>query len=254
MDVILVYLFIVGLFIGSFYNVVALRLSNNESIMFPGSHCVNCNHRLAWYELIPVFSYVFLKGKCKKCKIHISIQYPLIELLTGTLFSLSYYLYGISYETLISLVIVSVVIITFVSDCKFMIILDEVLVIGVILLGLLFFMSSGVEILVRSLIRGLILFIIMLAIKLIGDKAFKQESLGWGDVKLAFFAGMILGIKLGVVYLFLGAFIALPYAIYATIKKKDGMIPFGPFLVISLLFIYWNSGLVSNTISLLLGV
>ena len=69
MVVILIYLFILGLFVGSFYNVVALRLSKNESIVFPGSHCVNCDHKLSWYELIPVFSYIGLRGKCKKCKI-----------------------------------------------------------------------------------------------------------------------------------------------------------------------------------------
>ena len=85
MGVILLYLFLLGLFVGSFYNVVALRLCKNESIVFPGSHCVNCNHKLAWYELIPVFSYIGLRGKCKKCKIHISIEYPLIELLNISL-------------------------------------------------------------------------------------------------------------------------------------------------------------------------
>lgn len=254
MDVILIYLFIVGLFVGSFYNVVALRLSKNESIIFPGSHCVNCNHRLAWYELIPVFSYVFLRGKCKKCKIHISLQYPLIEILTGILFAISYYLYGLSYETLISIVVVSVVIITFISDCKFMVILDEVLIIGSLLLALFFFLTGGVDLLIRCIIRGIILFIIMLSIKLIGDKAFKQESLGWGDVKLSFLVGMVLGIKLGVIYIFIGAFLALPYAIYVTLRKKEGMIPFGPFLVTSLLLIYWNSELVSSIMNYILGV
>ena len=94
MELILIYIFIAGIFIGSFYNVVALRRVRNESIVFPGSHCMNCNHKLNWYELIPVFSYLFLRGKCKKCKNHISIQYPLIELMTRILFALRFYIFG----------------------------------------------------------------------------------------------------------------------------------------------------------------
>ena len=136
MGAILIYLFVLGLFVGSFYNVVALRLCKNESIIFPGSHCVNCNHKLAWYELIPVFSYIGLRGNCKRCKIHISLQYPLIELLTGILFAASFYIFGFSIKTLASIVLVSIVVITYVSDLKYMVILDEVLVIGGILLVL----------------------------------------------------------------------------------------------------------------------
>lgn len=254
MDVIIIYLFIIGLFFGSFYNVVAERLSNNKSIIIPGSHCENCNHRLAWYELIPVFSFIFLGGKCRKCKTHISIQYPLMEILTGCFFALSYYIFGLSYETLISLVVVSVVIITFASDCKYMIILDEVIIIGTVLICLIYLFAYGHELILKSLLRGLILFVIFLAIKLIGDKAFKQESLGWGDVKLSFFSGVVLGIKLGVIYIFVAAFLALPYAIFVSITKKNSVIPFGPFLVISLLLIYWNSDFVITLVNYLFRV
>lgn len=254
MGVILLYLFILGLFVGSFYNVVALRLCKNESIVFPGSHCVNCNHKLSWYELIPVFSYIGLKGKCKKCKIHISLQYPIVELLTGILFALSFYIFGFSYETLASIVLVSIVIITYVSDLKYMVILDEVLVIGGILLLIINFFSGGFDLVLESLFNGLILFILLLLIKFSGDKAFKQESLGWGDVKLSFIAGMFLGIKLGIIYIFVGSFLAFPYALYVTAKKKDALVPFGPFLATSLLLIYWNYDLVLNILNTLLGV
>ena len=94
MDEIMVYLFIVGLFFGSFFNCIANRLSKNESIIRPASHCENCKHELAWYELIPVFSYLFLKGKCKKCHTKLSIWYPLTEIATGLLFALSYLKFG----------------------------------------------------------------------------------------------------------------------------------------------------------------
>ena len=253
MDVILIYLFIVGLFFGSFYNVVALRLSNNESIIYPGSHCVNCNHKLSWYELIPVFSYIGLRGKCKKCKVKISIQYPLIELLTGTLFALSYYIFGFTVNTLISIVLSSLVVITLVSDFKYMIILDEALIISGLFLVILFFIQGGLAKVGHQLLYGLLLFLLVLLIKILGDRAFKQESLGWGDVKLSFIAGLALGIKVGVIYIFAASFLALPYALYFTIRKKEAIVPFGPFLVLSMLILFWNMNHVLLFIKTMLG-
>ena len=87
-------IFILGLVFGSFYNVVGYRLPNNMSIAFPASHCPNCNHKLKFYELIPVLSYIFLKGKCSSCKKRISIFYPFFELLTAILFTISYLIFG----------------------------------------------------------------------------------------------------------------------------------------------------------------
>jgi len=254
MELIYVCLFITGLVFGSFFNVVGLRLPKNESILFPRSHCVNCNHELNWYELIPVFSYIFLQGKCKKCKTKISIQYPLVEFTTAILYCMCFKLFGFSYDTILSIVLVSIVMITIISDCKYMVILDEVIVIGAILSLIIIFSSGGLIFALRHVLSGLLLFSIMLIVKLLGDSAFKQESLGWGDVKLTFIAGMLLGFKLGLIYIFLGAIIALPYAIYTTIKNKNGMIPFGPFLALSMLIIFWNSVSFTNIINALLGV
>lgn len=254
MGLIYVLLFIIGLVFGSFFNVIGLRLPKNESIIYPGSHCVNCNHKLNWYELIPVFSYLFLKGKCKKCKTKISIQYPLIEITNAFLYCISFKLFGFTWDTLLSIVVVSIVIITIISDCKYMVILDEVLIFGGIFSLIILFLMGGFTFTLRHIASGLVLFTVMLLVKIMGDKAFKQESLGWGDVKLTFVAGMILGFKLGLIYIFLGALIALPYAIYTTLKRNDGMIPFGPFLALSMLILFWNSGLFTNLINILIGV
>lgn len=247
-------LFIIGIVLGSFYNVVGLRVPKNESLIKPRSHCVNCNHALNWYELIPVFSYIFLRGKCAKCKMPISPMYPLVELTSGLLFVISFHLFGFSYLTLISFVVVSLVLITIVSDCKYMVILDEVLVIAIILIGLFMYFGYGINYLLRHALAGVILFLILVSIKFIGDFSFKQESLGWGDVKLSFIAGYILGFKLGLVYLFLGAFLALPYAMFVTLKKKTNLIPFGPFLAVSMLIIFWNTGIFNQIIKILIGV
>ena len=95
-------LFILGIIFGSFYNVVGLRLSKEESIVFPPSHCTSCNHKLSPLDMVPIFSYIFLKGKCRYCSKHISIKYPLFELLTGILFVLSYVKFGFTINTIVS--------------------------------------------------------------------------------------------------------------------------------------------------------
>lgn len=97
MTIYLILFFITGLLFGSFYNVVGLRLPKKESIIYPSSHCPKCNHKLSWYELIPVLSYIFLKGKCKNCKEKISIMYPVVELISGILFALSIIPLGLLY-------------------------------------------------------------------------------------------------------------------------------------------------------------
>lgn len=252
MDIVVLYLFIIGLFFGSFYNVVGLRMSKNESIAFPASHCPNCNHQLSWYELIPVFSWLFLGGKCKKCKKKISIQYPLIELLTGILFGLSYYIFGFTYATLTSIVLCSIAVITFISDFKFMVILDEVLITGGIFLIIINYFNLGLVDTLWRLLYALIMFVIMLIIKLIGDKAFKTESLGWGDVKLSSVAGFILTPYYGLVYIFLGSIIALPFGLIN--RKKSRLLPFGPFLITALLIIFWNYDFIVEMLSKLFGV
>ena len=127
-------IFIIGLIFGSFYNVVGLRLPKNESIIFPGSHCFKCNHKLSWYENIPVISFIFLKGKCKSCHQKISLMYPVMELLTGILFLFSYIIFGFSENFIISIIISSLVIIIIVSDSKYMIISDGPLIVSGLLI------------------------------------------------------------------------------------------------------------------------
>lgn len=254
MDVIVVYLFIAGLFFGSFFNCIANRLSKNESIIRPGSHCENCKHELAWYELIPVFSYIFLRGRCKKCHTKLSIWYPLTEIITGLLFAISYIRFGFTIETLISITIVSILIITFISDISYYIILDEVVFIGLLIMVVLMYFNAGITGLIKSFIGCIFIGGVMTLIKLIGDKAFKTESLGWGDIKLSLIAGFILGIRLGAVYIFLGSLIALPFGIILSFKSKSKIIPFGPFLSISLIIIYWFSPVFYSILNVLLGV
>jgi len=249
-----VYLFVIGLFMGSFYNVVAMRTCKNESIVFPGSHCVNCNHKLAWYELIPVFSYVFLRGKCKHCHKPISIQYPIVELVTGVMFAFSVIIFGLSSNAIISIILSSILIITFITDLRYMIILDEVLVIGAIALCITYIVGEGFQAFLPHLLGAILMFVVMFLVRIIGNKAFKTESLGWGDIKLSALAGLVLGPILGVVYIFLGSVLALPYALYLSIRNKNNILPFGPFLCLSLIILFANQQLVLDLLHKLLGV
>lgn len=247
----LYFIFIIGAIFGSFYGVVGTRLPEEKSIVKPRSHCEKCGHILKWYENIPILSYIFLGGLCKKCKNPIGFVYFLTELLSGCLFALCYKIYGINYEFFIAIILSSLVIIIFVSDSKYMIINDSPLIVSAILIFIIKWLDTGIVSALMSLVYGLIIFGVAYLLMLFGSLVFKQEALGGGDIKLSFVAGMVLGIKLGILYIVLASFLAFPYAVYVTIKNKDNMLPFGPFLVSSLLIIYLNMNIISEIVKVI---
>ncbi len=235
----IVIFFIIGINLGSFYNVVGYRLPKGESIIFPPSHCPNCKHRLTMLELIPIFSYLFQLGKCKKCKTKISLFYPLFELITGVLFVIAYLIFGLSIELLIALTFISMTLIIIISDYFYFIIPDEVLLVtSVFLLVEIYFLKGAVGV-GEALLNGMSSFIIMLLIKQLGDFLFKKESMGGGDIKLLFVFGLILGWQMSLLSIFVASFIGLPISIFMLYRKpnNDRIIPFGPFLCVAALII-----------------
>lgn len=242
-----VIIFIIGLVFGSFYNVVAYRVPNNMSIVFPASHCPNCNHKLRFYELIPVLSYVFLRGKCKNCKERISLFYPFFELVTAILFLLCYLVFGLSIDFLIAITFVSILIIVSISDLKYYIIPDEVLLVGGILLVILLIINALVNDL--GLFNGVLLpilnaagsFAILYLFKFFGDLLFQKECLGGGDIKLLFIIGLVIGFDMSIVSIFIAAFIALPLSIVSLIKNDNNVLPFGPYLSLASVIILLTS-------------
>ncbi|MDD6878719.1 MAG: prepilin peptidase [bacterium] len=231
--------FVAGLFFGSFFGVVGSRLSEGKSIIYPRSHCESCGHVLEWYELIPVFSYVFQKGKCTSCGVKLSIMYPLIEIITSLLFSVSFYCFGFSRELIIALVISSYLCIVIVSDVNYYVIPDEVTAFFCVITVILKLFLFDFKTVLFSILSGTLLFCLMYCIMLIGNRLFKKETLGGADIKLMAFVGLILSPSLGIFNIFVASVMALPISIYFLIKKKDGMIPFGPFLLASLFLIYF---------------
>ena len=228
-----IFIFIFGTIFGSFYGVVGTRLCEDKSIIKPGSCCPNCNHGLKWYDLIPVISYVMTLGKCRYCHKPISFFYPFIEISTGILFCVSYGLYGphISYNLIISLFLFSLIVIIFITDFNYYTILDSPLVISSIVVFIAKWAYFGIKPALFGILSGLILFLAMIFVKKVGDLLFKKESLGGGDIKLAFVVGLVLGVKLGLSALILSTFIALPYSLMKVYLSEKKEVPFGPFII-----------------------
>lgn len=234
----LICFFIVGTVMGSFYHVVATRLSMEESIIKPGSHCPRCNHFLKWYENIPIISYLILKGKCSECGSKIPLSYLVVEIVTGALFAVCYHVFGISIELLIGIIFISSLVIVIISDIEYMIILDEVLIVSTLVVAVIYVIFLGLEQAAYHIYSGVGAFVIMYSIKLLGDKLFKKESLGGGDIKLMFLFGMVLGLPMSVCTIFLATFIAFPVALIILFSNKENVIPFGPFLSMAAMIIY----------------
>ena len=230
--------FVFGSVMGSFYHVIASRLSKGKSIISPPSHCENCNHYLKWYELIPIISYLIQGGKCRKCKAKMPISYILMEICTGILFAVCYYVFGYSLQLIVALIFVSSLIIIIISDIEYMIILDEVLIIAIFSIIVVDIIDLGLYETALKIASGLGSFITMILIKKIGDIMFKQESLGGGDIKLMFLVGIVIGYPMSVCNIFFATFIAFPIALFLLIFKKDNIIPFGPFLSMAGIILY----------------
>ena len=230
--------FIFGSILGSFYHVIATRLTKGESIVSPKSHCEKCNHQLSWYELIPIISYLLLGGKCRSCKTKLPLSYLLMELCTGILFAVCYHVFGLTLELIVALIFVSSLIIIIISDIEYMIILDEVIASSCIIIIILYLSFFGLEFTVNKILSAILAFITMYVIKLIGDHLFKRESMGGGDIKLMFLFGLVIGYPLSICNIFLATFIAFPIAIYLLLSRKDNLIPFGPFLAMAAILIH----------------
>lgn len=235
----LIIFFLLGSLMGSFLTVIGLRLPKKENFTTTHSHCDNCGHRLYLYEMIPIVSYIIQKGKCRYCNAKIDILSTYVELFTAILFASAYYIFGFSYELLIALGIVCLLMTVVVSDVTYLIIPNELLIFFSIYFIIIQILNLGIIGVLHKVINGIFLFGIMYLIMLIGNKVLKKESLGGGDVKMMFVFGLILEPLVGVASLFLGSIIALPVSLILLVKQKENVIPFGPFLLISLTCLYF---------------
>lgn len=236
MNILVVIFLIYGITLGSFYNVVGLRVPEGKSIVAPRSSCPNCGHQLKALELIPVFSYLIQRGKCRQCKIGISPVYPLFELLTGLLFVFAYILLGWSAELLIALTLVSLFIIITVSDVAYMLIPDKVLLVFAAIFAVERFfipLSPWWD----SFAGAAAGFFLLLIIALVS-----RGGMGGGDIKLFALIGFVVGFKTMLLSFFFatfyGAFFGIIAMLLGFVKKKQA-IPFGPFIAIGTFTAYF---------------
>ncbi|BAT71125.1 leader peptidase (prepilin peptidase)/N-methyltransferase [Thermosulfidibacter takaii ABI70S6] len=233
---------ILGLILGSFFNVVIHRLPQGKSIVYPRSYCPKCKNPIKWYHNIPVVSYIFLKGKCAYCGEPISLRYPLVEILTACATSLLYVHYGLSWKLLWAYLFLLPLIPAAFIDINHYILPDSI-TIGTALWGLAasFLGFSPVDIkssLIGLLACGGLFFIIAVA---------SRGGMGLGDVKLAASIGANFGWKIGITCLFLSVFLGAFYGITMMLlkkKRRKDRIPFGPFMIISIyICAFWGKEL-----------
>ncbi len=259
--------FVYGAAVGSFLNVCIFRLPNEESIIHPPSHCPKCNTRLKWSDLVPLFSFLFLRCKCRYCGEPISWRYFAIELVTGLLFAATWLRYGLSIDFFIFAAFLAALIVAFVTDLEHFIIPDQVSITG-ITLGIardlahwaagdlkpfvipfpgreqgIPILSSIVGIIVCGGIFYLVAYLGYFAF-LPKDPAERENyegALGGGDIKLAAAAGSVLGVlpALGsfLIAVMLGTLIGCTLAAVQSIRSRKGLpwrteIPFGPYMVV----------------------
>lgn len=230
-----IFVFVLGSIIGSFLNVCIYRLPRNQSIVFPASHCPNCQKPIAPWDNIPIVSYLLLKGKCRACKQPISLRYPAVELLNGILYLMIPSLLGFrifDFGFYFIAYFVSALIVMAFSDLETGLIPDQPIFLGIIL-GLLYGALGGRW--ADPLLGTALGFSALFAVQKIGGFIYKKDVLGDGDLKLAAFLGSYLYPSYLLLSLFLGYFIGALVALLLLafkIKKLEDYIPFGPYLAL----------------------
>ncbi len=231
--------FLFGTIIGSFLNVVILRLPDpGTSIVFPSSHCPKCKNTLSWYENIPILSYLVLGGKCRHCKVSISPQYPIVELLTGLLAVAVIANFGLSLTALGFFLFCAALVTIIWIDLHHQIIPDVISLPGIIFGFAFSFVSFFVtwqESLIGLLAGGGIFYAVSYSYYLLR----RQEGLGGGDIKLLAMLGAFLGWQSLLFIIFASSVTGTVAGLFAMRSQKKGgatRIPFGPFLAVSGLF------------------
>ncbi|UCD93900.1 MAG: prepilin peptidase [Candidatus Zixiibacteriota bacterium] len=230
-----IWIFCVGLVIGSFLNVLIYRIPRKLSFGFNRSFCPSCKEKIKFYDNIPVVSYIILKGKCRNCKAGISFRYPLVELLNGLIYAFLLHNFGPSMEFIVFCFLSSVLITIFFIDLDFQIIPDLLTMPGMAVGLGVSLLPGGIGIvssLIGLAVGGGVLYLIALG----GDWLFKKESMGGGDIKMAAMLGAFLGWQ-KVVFIFfaaavIGLMISLVIMLFSKKLRVSRVVPFGPFLAL----------------------
>jgi leader peptidase (prepilin peptidase)/N-methyltransferase len=241
-------LFILGAVVGSFLNVCIHRIPREESIVFPSSRCPHCRHAIAWYDNIPLFSYIFLRGRCRSCQEAISGRYFLIEALTAVMALFTYWKFGISLAFLAAFLFVATLIVITFIDIEHQIIPHEIVLPGIPLFLLAAVFIMGIPLFDAFL--GIMIGIGSLyLIAVYYEQLTGTEGMGGGDVNLMGMLGAFLGWKSLLFVLMTGAFTGAAVGIIMMINKGKTMkyaVPFGPFLSLgAVVYLFWGRAIVN---------
>ena len=248
------FIFLMGLCIGSFLNVCIYRLPESKSIVHPRSMCPNCDTLIPFYDNIPLFSYLWLKGQCRRCKVKISMRYPMVELLGGLVALGTYLRFGLTIETLIYYVFIAALLVVTFIDLDHRIIPDVITLPGIPICFAASFALPDItykDALLGILIGGGSLFLVAWVYTLLT----KKEGMGGGDIKLLAMMGAIVGWK-GVLFtIFIASLVGTLAGFAVMLQSRKGMklaVPFGPFLSIgSITYIFFGTELVTWYLNLL---
>jgi leader peptidase (prepilin peptidase)/N-methyltransferase len=232
---------LLGLAVGSFLNLCIDRLPGGKSIVRPGSHCDNCNQSLKAVDLVPVFSYIWLKGRCRYCGARIPLRSPIVEFATAAIFAFLAWHYGLSLELAFAVVYASIFIVIFAIDLEQELILNIVVFPAIILAFAFSFFWGGFEefwpkigpgFVLSALLGGVVGFVLMLLPYLIT----RGRGMGYGDVKLAALIGLMSGLPLVLIALLVGiiagGLVAVFLLVSRAVKSRKAAIPYGPFLAV----------------------
>jgi leader peptidase (prepilin peptidase)/N-methyltransferase len=251
--------FIFGLLFGSFLNVVILRIPKDESVVFGGSHCTSCGEKLKPWHNIPLFSWLFLGGKCAFCSAKISIQYPLIELASGLIFLALAYKFGLSIPAFFIAMSFLMLLALSVIDLKYKMVPDSLNLLAILFAVIGAWNIEGVlhnfenALLFTggfTLLRFALSYYLTSSVHRAGNKTKTSwnkhfdrtpfiEAMGEGDIMVAATMGALLGIKLGLVAIFLSALLAMPVMLLVMNRSKEEQrVPFVPFLALATFIVY----------------
>ena len=251
-----IFFILLGVIIGSFLNVCIYRIPKGESILFPRSHCIACGHTLGSSELIPIISYLFLRGRCKRCQSKISSRYIGIELFTGICFGMVYNHYGLSVETLLGCTFIAFAIVLTMIDWDEMLLPTSIIRwgIGVGLIERIFqakVMGSWM-ILGNAIMGGIVAYLLLMLVYYGSKWLLKKEGMGYGDVRLMGFIGLFVGLHTLFIALLISSILASIYGIVLLkIRQNSEAYPLGPFLNIGGVCVFlWGNTILTSYLSL----
>jgi len=229
--VVLVNAAIVGLILGSFLNVCIVRLPNNESLVRPRSKCPACGAAIAWYDNIPLLSWLLLTGKCRHCKAPISVQYPVVEAAVGILWVAAFRYYGLSARAATGALFATLLLGIAVTDARHYLIPDEYTW-GGLALGLVLSLQHGILGLLDATLGAAVGFGLLYFVAWAGERVFGEEAMGGGDIKMMAMVGAFVGWKGVLLTVFGGAVLGTLVFVPLSFGRRR-LVPFGVFLAVA---------------------